>query len=358
MQIVSKILNIVLLTTKFFNAHVRFFNVHTNDSWNKIFKYFIEFTLSTAENILKVWQNLKLTYSTMIQMTKNVLFISVFDVKVERLFFMTRNVITYRRNRFQDSTIENIMIIKRIEYFAKNVINVDTKLLLVSINVMKQILNDELSEKVMQFITFWIENDYAFDDHYSFDSDLNSFDDVNSMFSNDDFENDVSIFNQFFISVQLNASLKRKRFENVLINNSAVTIFHKQVSSLSDQISSTKTIFVFSRILQTAVLFFITRSFVSSTTRLSNHDRFSFRRIIMTSRSSLSITQFDLSLFCSFEFLEIVFQFINETRVKLDYVLKRKREIKRQRIYTWKNESSNISITRNFIFIVALIITL
>ncbi len=46
-------------------------------------------------------------------MTKNILFIFVFDVKVKRFFFLTRDVIIYRRNRFHESTIKSIMILKK-----------------------------------------------------------------------------------------------------------------------------------------------------------------------------------------------------------------------------------------------------
>ena len=46
-------------------------------------------------------------------MIKDVLSISVFDVDVERLFFLTRDVIDYRRNRLHKQIIENIMILKK-----------------------------------------------------------------------------------------------------------------------------------------------------------------------------------------------------------------------------------------------------
>jgi hypothetical protein len=49
----------------------------------------------------------------MTQMTKNILSIFVSDVKVKRLFFLTRDVIIYRRNRFHESTVKSIMILKK-----------------------------------------------------------------------------------------------------------------------------------------------------------------------------------------------------------------------------------------------------
>jgi hypothetical protein len=45
-------------------------------------------------------------------MIKDVLTISCFDVDVERLFNLTRNVITYRRDRLNSDIIETIMMIK------------------------------------------------------------------------------------------------------------------------------------------------------------------------------------------------------------------------------------------------------
>jgi hypothetical protein len=48
----------------------------------------------------------------MTRMTKDVLTISCFDVDVERLFNLARDVITYRRDRLNSDTIEAIMMIK------------------------------------------------------------------------------------------------------------------------------------------------------------------------------------------------------------------------------------------------------
>ncbi len=45
-------------------------------------------------------------------MIKNVLTISCFDVDVERLFNLTRDVIIYRRDRLNSNIIETIMMIK------------------------------------------------------------------------------------------------------------------------------------------------------------------------------------------------------------------------------------------------------
>jgi hypothetical protein len=46
-------------------------------------------------------------------MAKDVLAILVLNVDVERLFSMAHDVIIYRRNRFREHIVKNIMIIKR-----------------------------------------------------------------------------------------------------------------------------------------------------------------------------------------------------------------------------------------------------
>lgn len=62
-------------------------------------------------------------YFVLSRMIKNILSISIFEVEIERLFSITRDVVTYRRNRLRDQTIENIMIIKRIDLFVKDIVN-------------------------------------------------------------------------------------------------------------------------------------------------------------------------------------------------------------------------------------------
>ncbi len=53
-------------------------------------------------------------------MIKNILSIFVFDVEVKLLLSMTKDVITYRRNRFHEIIIENIMILKKNVEFEKS----------------------------------------------------------------------------------------------------------------------------------------------------------------------------------------------------------------------------------------------
>ena len=51
----------------------------------------------------------------MTQIIKNVLIIFTIDIKIKRLFFITRHVIIYQRNKFRDHIIQRIIMIKRTE---------------------------------------------------------------------------------------------------------------------------------------------------------------------------------------------------------------------------------------------------
>jgi hypothetical protein len=79
-------------------------------------------------------------------MIKNILSIFVFDVEVKRFFFMTKNVITYRRNHFHENIIENIMILKKTLSLKK--INRDQHVHVSSI-VFNFVIDDEISEDLL-----------------------------------------------------------------------------------------------------------------------------------------------------------------------------------------------------------------
>jgi hypothetical protein len=79
-------------------------------------------------------------------MTKDVLTILVSDVDVERLFSMTRDVVIFRRNRFHDATIENIMILKKNCYAADFV---ETKRVENDTCIFDQAVDDELLEEMI-----------------------------------------------------------------------------------------------------------------------------------------------------------------------------------------------------------------
>ena len=115
-------------------------------------------SLFEIENLLTVWSDMITQYSTLSRMTKDILIISIFDVDVERLFFMTRDVMIYRRNRLRDHTIENIMILKRIDWLAEDFINdADTILFVIA----KNMKIDELVDDELMLNTTWaIESNF------------------------------------------------------------------------------------------------------------------------------------------------------------------------------------------------------
>jgi hypothetical protein len=77
-------------------------------------------------------------------MIKNILSILVFDVEIKRLFSMTKNVVTYRRNQFHENIIENIMIFKKMLNLKK--INRDQH---VSSIVFNFLIDDEMSKRLL-----------------------------------------------------------------------------------------------------------------------------------------------------------------------------------------------------------------
>jgi hypothetical protein len=81
----------------------------------------------------------------MTQMTKNILSISVSDVRMKRLFSLTRDVIIYRRNKFHESTVKSIMISKKT-FDAKR--SQETKE--ISLNLTKILLNDEEKKNIIE----------------------------------------------------------------------------------------------------------------------------------------------------------------------------------------------------------------
>jgi hypothetical protein len=82
-------------------------------------------------------------------MTKDVLTISMSNVDVERLFFIVRDVITYRKNRFHEATIENIMLLKKNCYHMNTFAETDEEF----INETKQAMNDELLDEMINLET-------------------------------------------------------------------------------------------------------------------------------------------------------------------------------------------------------------
>ncbi|KAL8975777.1 MAG: hypothetical protein Q9205_008085, partial [Flavoplaca limonia] len=70
-------------------------------------------------DILAICERIKAKYPALARMARNMLTIPIAGVGVERLFNMARDIIYYRRNRFRPQTIENIMILKRTQWFTQ-----------------------------------------------------------------------------------------------------------------------------------------------------------------------------------------------------------------------------------------------
>jgi uncharacterized protein YchJ len=143
----SRTLNFVIQTTKF--AFSQSNKSRSNLNWSEINEYLSKLCIS-QNDIQSAWRTLKLTLSLMTQMTKNIFSIFVFDVRMKRFFFLTRDVIIYRRNKFHESTIKSIMILKKT--FDANRSR-ETKE--ISLNLTNVLLNDEEEKNIIEF-TKWI----------------------------------------------------------------------------------------------------------------------------------------------------------------------------------------------------------
>jgi hypothetical protein len=130
-------------------------NTNKSREENEIFTYLTESCEQFFESILKTWRKLQSRFLVLTQMIKNILSIFVFDVEIKRFFSMTRNVLTYRRNRFHEEIIEKIMIFKKMLCLKK--INKNQHVSLIVFNIL---MNDEMSKRLLNESTKWInEND-------------------------------------------------------------------------------------------------------------------------------------------------------------------------------------------------------
>ncbi len=90
-------------------------------------------------------------------MIKNVLFIFVFEVEIKRLFFITRNVVTYNKNRFLEIIIENIMIFKKLYIQKKTKAKKNNnKTLIIIINVKNEIFKKDNRYTYILFLYTYI----------------------------------------------------------------------------------------------------------------------------------------------------------------------------------------------------------
>ncbi len=147
----------ILMTIKF--VMTRSQNTDKSREENEIFTYLAESCEQFFESILETWRKLQSRFLVLTQMIKNILSIFVFDVEVKRLFSMTKDVVTYRRNRFHEEIIENIMILKKMLCLKK--INKNQHVSLIVFNIL---MNDEMSKKLWNESTEWIDENDEFVD--------------------------------------------------------------------------------------------------------------------------------------------------------------------------------------------------
>jgi hypothetical protein len=168
------------MTTKF--VMTRSQNTNKFREENEIFTYLTESCEQFFESILETWRKLQSRFFVLTQMIKNILSILVFDVEVKRFFSMTKNVITYRRNRFHEEIIENIMIFKKMLCLKK--INKNQHVSFIVFNIL---MNDEMSKKLLNESTKWINENDEFVD----------IDDVHDQIDVDSTSNDANAFSQW-----------------------------------------------------------------------------------------------------------------------------------------------------------------
>ena len=68
--------------------------------------------LSIKLNILKCWQFLESQYSTVTQITKNILAILLTEIEVEQMFNLKQDICNYQQDYLHEKTIKKIMIVK------------------------------------------------------------------------------------------------------------------------------------------------------------------------------------------------------------------------------------------------------
>jgi predicted transposase YbfD/YdcC len=179
----------ILMTTKF--AMTRSQNTDKSREENEIFTYLAESCEQFFESILETWRKLQSRFLVLTQMIKNILSIFVFDVEVERLFSMTKDVVTYRRNRFHEEIIENIMIFKKMLSLKK--INRNQHVSLIVFNIL---MNDEMSKKLLNESTEWIDENDEFVD----------IDDVHDQTDVDSTSNDANASSQLIANTDFSTS--------------------------------------------------------------------------------------------------------------------------------------------------------
>jgi hypothetical protein len=187
---------------------------------NEISTYLAESCEQFFESILEIWRKLQSRFLVLTQMIKNILSILIFDVEVERLFSMTKDVITYRRNRFHENIIENIMILKKTLSLKKT--NRDQHVH-VSLNVFNFVIDDEISEDLLNEAIEWIDENDEFAD----------IDDVRDQIDVDSASNDENAATDFSTSFDFDLfEISSLAFDS-MIDSSLSTYFDSHHESFS-----------------------------------------------------------------------------------------------------------------------------
>ncbi len=84
----------------------------TNNHYHNYFAASLLIKNEKFSNIIEYWKDWEKRYSLLVTMTKNVLTMWCFDVKIKRLFNLARNVIIYKKKRLNSHIIESMMMIK------------------------------------------------------------------------------------------------------------------------------------------------------------------------------------------------------------------------------------------------------
>ena len=106
-------------------------------------------TLSVRLEILECWWFLESQYSTMTWITKNILAISLAEIKVEQMFNLKWNICNYWQDHLHEETIKKIMIVKHAHQT-----NMIDKIFLSEMKLRKKIMNDDKNSSEIK------KNDY------------------------------------------------------------------------------------------------------------------------------------------------------------------------------------------------------
>ena len=91
-------------------------NSASKHTFNKMKQYLavnsIKKNLIYSKNILTAWQMIKSQYSTVAWMTKNILAISLHEIKIEHVFNLEHDIYIYHQDHLHENIIKKIMKLK------------------------------------------------------------------------------------------------------------------------------------------------------------------------------------------------------------------------------------------------------